>query len=361
MLQKRDLQELVEYAGSPRVLSVYAATDLARDSVDGVKLAVRNRLKGLDTPPPDADVERVLRYLDYEYDWSARGLALFSAGEALWKAIRLPVAVDTRAYYTEQPYVRVLSDVIDRFGEYVVALIDRESLRLFAVHTGTIESVTEGVGEELKRHKQGGWSAATYQRRTDNLAMRNLKQAVEAIRAYCEGTDCRQIVLAGSNEVLAQAKELMPAALRARVVGEFAADVEATPTEMLNRSLEVMEEVALEEERRLVSDVITAASKGGAGVIGLADTLYGLQQGRVRQLLVDQHYSAPGYACGHCGYVAAERSARCPFCSGEGMQPVEDAVNRAILRAVATGADVNVVRENAELQQAGHIAALLRY
>ncbi len=361
MLDKKDLEALAAYDGRTPVLTVYAATDLAREPKEAALLAVKNSLKDLGDGVPPAEVERVQRYLDYEYDWQSRGVALYGAGEDWWRAIPLPAPVPTRAYYGDLPHIREAANLVDRFEEYVVALVDRTALRLFTVRSGADHAETEAVGEALKRHRQGGWAAARYQRHEDNLALHNLKQAVEVVRTYCEEIDCRRLILAGSADVLAQFKDLLPAALGERVVGEFPADMEASPAEILARSTHVLEEAADREDRRLVEEAVTAAGKGGAGVTGLADALYALHAGRVRLLLVDEGYAAPGYACGHCGYVAAEESAKCPFCGSEGMSPVPDAVNRAIARSVLTGADVNVVRGDEALHRAGRIAALLRY
>ena len=111
----------------------------------------------------------------------------------------------------------------------------------------------------------------------------------------------------------------------------------------------------------MVEAAITAASKGGAGVIGLADTLYALHQGQVRLLLVEENYHAAGHVCTHCGYVAAQASAKCPLCSYESLSETPDVVNRAIHKAIETGAAVNIVRHNEALAKAGGIAAILRY
>lgn len=361
MLEKADLQELVNYNGSTPVLSVYVSTDLTRQPKDAVRLSVRDCVKNLDSTPPNADVDRVQHFLEYEYDWQARGVAFFSAGEDLWRTITLPAPVTTQAYYSTTPYVRPLTDILDRYAPYILALVDRTSLRLFSISAGNIQSETEAVGEQLKRHKQGGWSAAKYQRQEDNLGLHNLKQAVDVIDHYCQGTHCNRLVLAGSQEVLAQIKDLMPQPLRDYVLGEMPASMTASTNELLDHSMSLMEEIALAEERLLVGSVVTAASKGGNGVTGLADSLYALQQGRVRELLVHEGYAAPGYACPSCGYVGTEAAPKCPFCGHEGMELVKDAVNRAIHKAVQTGADVNIIRDNEELQRAGYVAAVLRY
>ncbi len=361
MLEQRDLKDLVAYEGEQPVLSVYVATNLARDAKEAVSIAVKNRIKALGSDLQDKEVERIHNYLDYQYDWQSRGVALFAAGDALWKAITLPLAVSTQAYLTEKPFVGPLADLIDQFEPYIVALLDRASLRLFSVSSGTIRSETEAIGEQLKRHKQGGWAAARYQRHEDHLALRNIKQSIDVIRDYCDRKGCTRLMLAGSTDVLAQVKDLLPTSMREAVMGEFAADTETSPADILERSFDIVEQITLDEERELVRDVITAAEKGGNGVIGLADSLYALQQGRVRTLLVHEDYSAGGFACTSCDYVAAEHSEACPFCRTKGMAPVKDAVNRAIHKAIDTGAHINIIRENDDLHRVGDIAAVLRY
>jgi len=250
---------------------------------------------------------------------------------------------------------------VDRFAEYAVASIDRESVRLFSVAWGRIQSQSEAMGDELKRHKQGGWAAARYQRHEDNLALHNLKQAVELVDAFCRDSGGGRLMLAGNASVLAQVKELMPHALRGQVIGEFPIDMAATPSEVLRRSLEIAAAAQRAEEEQLVSEAITAANKGGAGAVGLDDTLSALREGRVRMLLVHDSLQVSGYQCSSCGFLSATKVARCPFCSSEAIRPVPDAVNLAILLALKAGTDINIVRQNEALQQAGGMASLLRY
>jgi len=360
MIPEKELEALVAFSGTHKVLSLYLDTYLAHQSKDAVKLLFRQQIRNLEENPMPSDKKAIERFLDFEYDWQSRGLAIFASGDDLWKTISLPIAVTAQAYLTDKPYVRVLADIMDRFVNYGVALIDKESVRLFSVAWGKIQSETEAFGKELKRHKQGGWAAARYQRREDNLALHNLKQAVEITQVFCQRADCTRLMLAGSSDVLSLVKELLPKQMRGRIVGEFVADMDASSQQILEHSLDIAAQVELAEEKKLVSEVVTAVAKGGPGVIGLADALYVLQQGRVHQLLVAEGFRAPGYLCTSCGYVSAER-VKCPFCGHAQMVEVPDAVNRAIHKAIETGAEVNIVRQNDELNKAGKIAAVLRY
>ena len=360
MIDDKELQSLVSFGGDGKVLSVYLDTDLSDKSKEAVKLMFSGRAKDLGDAAA-TEVRAVQKFLDFEYDWLPRGLALFASGDALWKVIPLAIPVRTQAYYADRPYVRVLTDVLDRFGKYGAVLIDKEGVRLFSVAWGKIQSETESFGEELKRHKQGGWAAARYQRHEDNLALHNVKQAIEVLQSFCQSTGHKRFMLGGSSEVLSLVRELLPKQMRERVIGEFVVDMEASPNEILNRTLDIAARVDLEEERKMVSRAITAAAKGGQGVIGLADTVHVLHQGRARLLLVEESYEIPGHVCGHCGYVSAEGSEKCPFCGREEMKETPDVVNLAIHKAIETGAQVNIVRENPELSAAGGIAAILRY
>ncbi len=355
----QQLQSLLDYQGEP-VLSVYLDTDLTKQSKEAVRLLFRQRAAEVEHQAA-REIEAVQRYLDYEYDWQSRGLAIFVSGDTLWEGIPLPIAPRTNVIYAARPYVRTLADIEDRLGRYDVAVLDRERLRLFSVVWGKIQSETEAVGEELKRHKQGGWSAQIYQRREDNLAMRNLKQAVEVMQQFTERTGHRRLMLGGSSEVLAQVKELMPKPLLDQVIGEFNVDVRAHPNEILSRSLDVAQEVDMQKERQLVEQAITEAAKGGQGVTGLTDTLFALHQGQVRLLLVDENLHVSGWVCSNCGIPLTEARERCPLCQSEHLEETPDLVNVAIHKAAETGADINIVRENPDLLQAGGIAALTRY
>ena len=191
--------------------------------------------------------------------------------------------------------------------------------------------------------------------------MLNLKQAVEAIKVFAQETSLKRLMLGGSPEVLSQVRQLLPKSLAAQIIGEFAIDIEASPSDILDRSLAIAAQIDWNEEQVIVSEAITAAAKGGRGVTGLADTLYQLYQGRVRLLLVEESFNAPGYICTNCGYVAKEHFEECPLCKHTAISETSDAVNFAILKAMETGADVNIVRDNEALSQSGGIAAILRY
>ncbi|MHB1356626.1 MAG: baeRF10 domain-containing protein [Anaerolineae bacterium] len=361
MIGDKDVLELVNYAGPEPMLSVYLDTDLSDKPKDAVRLAFRQSLKSLDQSLSESDVEAVNHFLDYEYAWHSRGVAIFAAAGRVWKTLTLPVAVPSQAYWAVHPFIRPLVDFHDRYGNYNVALIDRESVRLFSVSGRKISSETEAFGEELKHHKQGGWAAARYQRHEDNIAHQNLKQAVELVESFCQKTGYQHLLLAGKEEILRMVEDMLPGALRKMLIAEFVADMRIAPIDILTTTLEILARSDQAQETGLVTDTITAAFKGGTGVRGLSDALYTLREGRMRQLLVSHDFKASGYICTHCGYIASDQFPVCPFCGERDIQVVPDAINEALVRALQNGVEVKIIRGNKELDEAGGIAATLRY
>ncbi|MFN3929331.1 MAG: hypothetical protein ACK4OK_06830, partial [Thermoflexus sp.] len=112
-------------------------------------------------------------------------------------------------------------------------------------------------------------------------------------------------------------------------------------------------------ESALVDTAITAAAKGGNGVIGLDDTLRAAVEGRVQVLLVADGFHAPAWRCKGCGFLTATPRAACPFC-GAAFEQLPDAVDWLIATVLENGGQVEIVEGHPRLQEIG-VAALLRY
>jgi peptide subunit release factor 1 (eRF1) len=160
---------------------------------------------------------------------------------------------------------------------------------------------------------------------------------------------------------VAQFLPLLPKTLQAQVVGSFAMNMAAAPAEVAERALEITQQAAQQQQATLVQELISAASaKGGAGALGLADTLRLLEEGRVLRVLVAEGYRDTAHRCEHCGYMTVEPMEQCRFCGGQ-MRLLPDAVNGIIGRAMERGVQVTSVRDSAELEAAGSIGVFLRY
>jgi len=362
MITEKDLQELMEFQSDDiPVISLYLDVNPARHSKEECKLNLRTLLAEVKDKRLNKDVARVQRFFDFEYDWQSRSVVLFSCQKhGFWRAFRFAVPVPNAIYISERPYLRPLTNLLDRYARYGVVLVSREQARLFLVHLGEIREYGGALAEVPGRHKRGGWAQARYQRHVEEHATQNLRVAAQITADFFNKEGWARLILCGTEENRSQFRELLPKAIQNRVAGELSLDMTASPSEVLTRSLELIEQVEREREARLVGEVLTLARKGGAATIGLDDTLAAAQEGKVMTLLISEGFRAPGYACTSCGLLLAQHPGYCPLC-GATLEEINDVVERTVRMVVEGGGEVEFVKGNEELEKAGRIGALLRY
>jgi peptide chain release factor subunit 1 len=369
MFGTKDLRELAQYRGTGKVLTLYLNTDPTQRTTDEYKLALRQLLKQVEDTAAAEDVDAVERFVDFDYDWKGRGIAIFScAQDEYWREYALAVPVESRAIVSDKPYITPLAGLWDTYGRFVVAMVDRQGARLLLYQMGEMVREDGMLGEEVRRLKKGRGSAAPGRRgggtgpssrREEEVASRNLKEAAALTVAFCEAQRPRNLLLAGTEATVAQFQNELPRVWSDRVIGTFAADMSEGHNAVRERAFAILEQVEAERETALADAVITAAAKGSNGVVRLGDTLSAVHEGRVQTLIVAHGYRAPGYRCLGCGYITDQPMTECPFCGGE-IEEIDNAVEGAVAQVLELGARVEIISGHEGLNQVG-IGALLRY
>lgn len=371
MFTDQDLNELVEFhSDDSTVLSVYLNVDPTQRTSDEYKLTLRTLLKEVADEADPANVEAVERYFDFEYDWQGRGVAVFSCQqEDFWRSYSLAVPVHNYAYVSHRPYIKPLTDVLDAYGRYGVILVDSAGARMFLFNLGELEEAMGTLGEEVRRVKHGGASGvagmrggvtARAARHGEEVIQRNLKEIAEVTESFCQSNGCQRLVVGGSEANVSQFLDTLPKALEDKVIGSFTVDLNAPVSEVKARSMELIEERAEEREEELVNEMIAGWKRGSGATAGLSDTLVALQEHRPWILLISAGYEASGFRCSNCRYLMLVEPKECPLCGGE-VERVEDLVDTMSHRALEQGVEVEIVRGNEKLDEAGSIGALLRY
>ena len=366
MLTDKDLRELLSYQAQSPVLSVYLKTDPMEGSADVHKLRLRAMLKEVDL---EDDVEAVMRYIEHEHNWSGRSLVMFSCQpEDYWRSYSLSVPVRSRIRISDRPYVKPLADVLDSYGGYGVALVDKQGARFFYFHLGEVREQVGVLGEEVRKTKRGGGSQAAGRRGgtagqtnyVNELAERNVKDAAEAAIRFFSENNIRRILIGGTEDNIAMFRSQLPKAYQSLVVGTFPMSMTASEVEVLERALQVGLQAERRREAQLVDAVVTSAAKGRGGVIDLDSTLNAVREGRVQTLLIRDGFRASGCRCTSCGYISSSFSDSCPFCGGE-CEQIQDAVEHAVRQVMQNGGEVEVLRGEDNFHGFDQIGALLRY
>jgi peptide chain release factor subunit 1 len=369
MIDEPVLQELLGYAPSSPVLSVYLDLDPQDAAPDSHRARLREVLRPVEEEAED-DIEAILHHFDYGRGHRGRSLAMFShrAGR-FFRAYSFDLPIRSRARWSDRPYIKPLADLLDNYGNNAVALVDQRALRLFRFHLGHLEEEAGTLGEPVRRTKRGGASSfpgrlggiAGRTRHAEETAERNLRESAQAAAAYFQSRRARRIMMGGLAATIGRFRSLLPKTWQSLVVAEFSIEMDAGIEEIQQRALNLAEAAESRAEHQRVQALVTAAAKGQDGVVHLDETLRAVQQGRVMTMFVRDGFRAPGFQCTGCGDLTSIRPLNgCPYC-GKAYREIPDAVELAVRRVLRDGGDVDVVGPTTGLEEAGSIGARLRY
>jgi hypothetical protein len=367
MFDERALKELASVETEGPILSMYLNVDSTQRTSDEYKLELRELLKVKAAEVDSEDIEAVKRYVEYDYDWSGRGLVIFSRqAEGIWYAYSLAVPVRSGITVARRPYISPLVERDGLYGRYAVALVDRQGGRFFFFQMGELVDQRGSVGEDVHHTRRGRGSSVHGMRggsqlsgrREAELVMRNLRETAAALVEFCQEHRPRRLLLGGAEPTVAKFREVLPSPVNDLIVGTVGIELGAGEVEVREQSFELLQELEEERHERVVDAVMTSAAKGLNGVVGLDQTLSVANEGRVQVLLVERDYHQAGYRCTGCGYLTTQRLDRCVFCGGD-FHEIPDAVEAAVTQVVEKGGTVEVVGE--ERMEDTRIGALLRY
>ena len=368
MFSRDDLQELAEYQGQHDVLSLTLNVDPTRRTKDEYRLALRHLLRSVQGRG-NGDIAAIERYFDQEYDWSGRGLAIFSnQKEDFWKVYSLAVPIVDSVVLNPKPYLTPLANLWDVYGRFVVGLIDKQGARFIFVQMGEVVDGEGILGEEVRRVKSGAGSTPTGRRRNpdeptdrrmNEVIKRNAKETTHALQHFCDKHTPRYVVLGGNAEIVNEVRAHLGQPWSERVIGAIAGDVSDSDLVIRDRALKVVEEAEWKREFDLADAAITAAAKNSQGAARIDRVLAAAHAGQIQTLLVAEGYKSEGYRCHQCGYVTVNPGAQCSFCGG-GFDQIPDAVEAAISKVLEQGGRVDIVHGHAGLNEVG-VAAMLRY
>lgn len=366
MLNDKELQELISFQSEQPVLSVYLNTDPAEGSADGYKLRLRSMLKPIDLPE---DIDAIEKYIERIFDWSGRSLAIFSCAPAqFFRAYPLAIPVHDRVRTHHNPYVKPLADLLDFYGGYGVALVDKQGARLFFFHLGELREHEGTIGEEIRHVKNGGASSFQGRRggisgRTDRLKEttdRNMKEAADFAAHFFDENNIRRVIIGGSDGNVHQFRSALPKTWQSLVVGTVPMAMTASKDEVLHKALQIGKQAEYKHEAHLLETLITSAAKQQGAVISLDDTLKAVHDGRVQTLVVSQGFRAPGFQCQGCGYLTSKKALACPFC-GKSFTEIPDAVELAVRHVMQHGGEVEILQMEQPPKTWEKIGAILRY
>jgi hypothetical protein len=380
MLTMNEIRTLVsrpEQTGNS-TLTVYLDLDQSRQANlnRGFEHQLKEMLSNLrETIPDQAEAELFIaaarRVEDFvaQYQIGARGLIVVAdASDGFFWSHRIDFPIANQVRWNQEVFLQPLAVAVDELEQAGIVLLDRANLRLFTMFLGELrEHIQERFEHKKVRHTRTVGmdhigSASHAQRKADEQIRANLKQMIKDIDSLLDRHGVKRVILAGSPEITAELKALLPKRLADQVIGSVDIAINATLDDVRRAAAPIAETFERHTEEAVVTNLVTSAAKSGRVTIGLGHTLHALNQHRVWQLIYADGYQASGYECPRCNALFALETASCALC-GSTLTPTENVVERAVDHAMRKGVKIEAIRgeePGSSLMNAGGIGALLK-
>jgi peptide chain release factor subunit 1 len=299
----------------------------------------------------EAECRRIRQFLR-DYVPKGKSLVLFSdSKQNFWWQRDLQVALPSGLRWSQKPWVRPLLELVEGHDRVGIVLIDKQRARIFAGDGGEIEQQLEILSDVPNRHSTTGtdhiMSQGQMERDHVNHVQSHARRTADELASIIERLKLEKVVIGGPVEATTAFISVLPKRIQQMVIGTISAPVEANSERLKSEVRDVQDRAEQEDEAKIVDAMITAAMKGDKAVLGLSDTLFAIQAGRVYRLVVARDYRAEGKECGSC--------------HGK-LDAAPDLINRASHRVLDMGGKIQLVAGEAAAKLAdARIGALLRF
>lgn len=310
-----------------------------------------------------ADAQRVQTLLEENRDLvrGARALAVFSSADAdILEAVKLSREVEPMVVIDTVPWLEPIASMVAS-GDWGVAVLSRSSARLLRGGPKALAEFDQTRTEVHRRHSQGGWSQARFQRGIEQEVSTHIKEALEHLLRAHRRRPLQHLVIVASEELQPVIEQGLHSDLQRVLTGFVEADLEdASPGEIVAAIAPVVEQADRNREASLLFELEEAIATGGHAVAGLDEVLAMLQRDRIDTLLIAAGARLTAGRCPRCGSLFADPAGRCRHDDSE-LEAV-DAIEHAVEAAGTRSAEVVVITHDPEaLAERGSIAALLRW
>ena len=366
MFTEKDMDELVKFKSSNPVISLYINTEPSEGNAETYKLRMRSMLKDVDLP---SDVSLIERYFDHEYDWTGRGVALFSCSPGkLFRFYPLFIPVSDRINVDDKPLIMPLASLLDNYGGVGIVLVDKQNMKLFTFHLGYLEEIDSIEGVDVKRTKRGG--ASTFPGRrggqaditgySGEITEKNLKDYSEKATRFFEDSHIRRIVIGGTEKNATMFFNKLPRQIQSLVLVTTPISMNTNTVELQKKIMKICNASGRKREDQIVDSLLASAARGDEACLGLHDTLCAINDAKVKSIAISKYFQEIGYRCRECDFLSVDSNERCRVCQ-KPLEQDKNIVEHAVSKAICMGGSVNVVVENQLLASNGKIGAILRY
>jgi peptide subunit release factor 1 (eRF1) len=296
----------------------------------------------------------------------AHGKAVFAcAASNFWREYDLPARLGGSELVANRRFhLRPLAQLLGALPTLGIVLVDRHRARVFDLRFGELSERVDLFHPFTRRGRSDGfmgYDAGHAERRVEDEARHHFKMVAETIKEAIDKGAFEKWIL-GCQEINWPPIEAQLHAYTAqKLLGHFNCEVaHASPEEIRAQAERILAESQEKRCHELMEEALNQARAGGRGVTGLRRVLNALEMGEVQALFVGQSYHAQAVECAGCGHLDAHLVNACPVC-GRPTRKVVDVGEALLPWVIRRNVELFYVKDDAEFDKVGNIAALLRF
>jgi peptide subunit release factor 1 (eRF1) len=337
--------------------------DLAREAMR--QLECKSESKGK-YESARADLDRIVRLSHDLRGNGAHAKAVFAcSAQGFWREYDLPAQLGgTELSVDRHFHLKPLAQLLGALPSLGIVLVDRHRARFFDLRLGELNERMDLFHPLSRRGRSdgfAGYDAGHAERRVADEARQHFKSVAEFLKDALEKGMFEKWILGCQDIHWSQFEPQLHPYVAQKLLGRFTAEVAHVSREEIRSHAEkIFADVQERRCREAVRETINQARHNNRGVTGLRRVLHSLELGEVQTLLVGQNYRAQAVECSGCGHLDAHIVSFCPVCGRETREVVD--VGEAILpRVIQHNIELFYVKDDAEFDKVGNIAALLRF
>ena len=332
---------------------------------DIVKQALKSAAANGKNGSLHADLDRVLE-LATNLRGHARGKAVFAcSAQNFWKEYELPPHLGATHIYLQPRFqLKPLAALLGAQPALCVALVDRQRARFFDLRLDDLRehgAIVHMLSRNASSQGYNGYEGGHAERSVSEEALQHFKAVAERLRTDFEKGTWERLIVGCQDANWPEFESHLHPYVKQRLIGRFSADVASVSNEEIrDHSGVVLQQWITERGVKKASEALDFAKSNGRGVAGLRRVLEALETGEVQTIFLTENYSARAVECPNCGHLDAHLVPSCVAC-GKPTRELADICDAIIPIAIRRDIELFYLKEHADLDRAGNIAALLRF
>jgi peptide subunit release factor 1 (eRF1) len=378
MMTREEIRELAAFHADENkgecAVSFYLQPDPPQDrshrreaivAKDVIKQALKSPVAAGKNGFLHADLDRVLE-LATNLRGNSHGRAVFAcSAQKFWKEYELPPQLGSTNIYLQTRFqLKPLAALLGAQPALCVVIVDRQRARLFDLRLDDLRergAIVHMLSRNASSYGYQGYEGGHAERRVAEEALQHFKAVSERLRMDFEKGIWDRLIVGCQDANWPEFEAQLHPYVKQRVIGRFSADVASVSNEEVrDRAGEVLKRWITDRASTKVSEALDLAKSNGRGVTGLRRVLQALEAGEVQNIFLGENYSARAVECTNCGHLDAHLVPLCVAC-GKPTRELADVCDAIIPIAIRRDIELFYLKDNENLDQAGNIAALLRF